>query len=468
MKRLTIWISLTLVCFALSASASDEIPAKYSDCLYPIRVGGKWGYMNYAGETVIKPQWNSVDVFANGVASVTISGGDHPFVNNFTFGLIDTKGNYILEPKYRIYQSGSFFHVDVPGEDGKQKEGYYDAVSGFFLEPAYDIIADWMVTDDTPLILAERDGLYGFLDRATGKEVIPLQYSWFDRDEEVRYSEGYVLAADEVSDWEDRFINIRFYLLDAEGNHVHFPEGTMPCSPVRDGIVKIVREVNEGERSWWNSLYGFARTDGTILVPPKYDDVKDFCNGYAAVYKDGKWGHIDSTGREIVPPTYALVGDDITEGYFFHDGYAILDLDEEWLIIDTLGNVVFERARQEDGMSFYLEGWCKAGKALLSYSLWPQEPADWNHRYGLMKADGTIVTDAIWEDDPLFWGPHSYGDLLLVKKDGLWGYVDAKGADVLPFLWEDAQNFKNGLAYVEKDGKMAYIDHGGNVVWHEE
>ena len=468
MKRCTAWITLALICFALSTSAFAEIPAEYADCLYPIRVSGKWGYMNYAGEVVIQPQWGRADEFIYGVALVSTSGVNMWFVNNFTFGLIDIKGNYILEPKYRIYQSGSFFHLCVPGENGNPKEGYYDAVSGLFLEPAYDIIAYWMVTDDTPLILAERDGLYGFLDRATGKEVIPLQFNWFDRDEEVRYSEGYVLSADEEWDGEDRFVSIQFYLLDAAGVEVHFPEGIMPCSPVHDGLVKIVREVNKGERSWWDSLYGFARPDGSILVPPKYDYARDFCNGYAAVYKDGKWGHIDSTGREIVPPTYALAGDDITEGYFFHDGYAILDLDEEWLIIDTLGNVVFERARKEGGISFYLEGWCKAGEALLCYSLWPEGPADWNHGYGLMKADGTIVTGAIWEDDPLFWAPHSYGDLLLVKKDGLWGYADATGADVLPFLWEDAQCFEKGLARVEKDGKMMYIDHGGNVVWREE
>jgi len=57
--------------------------------------------------------------------------------------------------------------------------------------------------------------------------------------------------------------------------------------------------------------------------------------------------------------------------------------------------------------------------------------------------------------------------LQAVKKDGLWGYIDADGNTVIPFMYEAAGNFDHGLAIVQKDGQLMYIDHTGAVVWAE-
>ncbi len=462
MKRSAVWIALVLINFTLSASAG--IPAEYAGCLYPIRVDGKWGYMNYAGETVIPPEWAYAGEFANGVAVVSAKGS----AEDDTDGLIDTKGEYLLPPRYSIEQSGALSRVRATGEDGRLLDGYYDALSGCFVPPAYDLINGWSVTDDTPLIVAYKDGLCGFLDRATGKAAIPLQYT--GEHEEAGYSEGYVLAADKVR-WENSDLAFRIHLLDTRGNEVRFPEGIMASSGVHEGLLRIEREAQEGESSAWGTLYGFARPDGSILIPPKYDYAEDFYNGYAAVYKDGKWGHIDEAGCEIVPPVYDLETYGALYGYYFYGGYAILELTDRWIILDTEGNVAFERAAQENGVNFALEDWCGLGSGLVWYSQW--QGKEWLGRcFGLMKADGSVVTEAIWEEyaenDPEDGIAFDQEGLQAVKRSGLWGYVDATGADVLPFLWEDAQCFENGLARVEKDGKMAYIDHGGNVVWREE
>ena len=46
--------------------------------------------------------------------------------------------------------------------------------------------------------------------------------------------------------------------------------------------------------------------------------------------------------------------------------------------------------------------------------------------------------------------------------------VDNTGCWVIPPQYSRADNFCDGLALVEKDGKLMYIDHSGAVVWEEE
>ena len=52
-------------------------------------------------------------------------------------------------------------------------------------------------------------------------------------------------------------------------------------------------------------------------------------------------------------------------------------------------------------------------------------------KYGIVKQDKTILTDAIYDD--IF---DIDGELKPVKKDGLWGYVDNQGNEVIPCIYQ--------------------------------
>jgi hypothetical protein len=52
------------------------------------------------------------------------------------------------------------------------------------------------------------------------------------------------------------------------------------------------------------NLWGYARPDRSIVIPPVYDDAKLFFAGYAAVSKNGKYGYIDRTGKLVIPIKY--------------------------------------------------------------------------------------------------------------------------------------------------------------------
>lgn len=58
--------------------------------------------------------------------------------------------------------------------------------------------------------------------------------------------------------------------------------------------------------------------------------------------------------------------------------------------------------------------------------------------------------------------------LLPVKRDGLWGFVNASGELVIPCEWEDYRAPNAGKIAVQKDGLWGCIDLAGNVLIEPE
>lgn len=69
----------------------------------------------------------------------------------------------------------------------------------------------------------------------------------------------------------------------------------------------------------------------------KYDRLSLFSEGYAAVCKNGKWGYIDKTGREVIPCQYDWANP-------FHEGLASVrfSYDSSYGFIDTTGREVIQ------------------------------------------------------------------------------------------------------------------------------
>lgn len=61
---LIIPILITLSSFEKAKAATKAINSSLScSKLYPVMVGGKYGYINQKGESVIKPQFDSVNIY---------------------------------------------------------------------------------------------------------------------------------------------------------------------------------------------------------------------------------------------------------------------------------------------------------------------------------------------------------------------------------------------------------------------
>lgn len=55
-------------------------------------------------------------------------------------------------------------------------------------------------------------------------------------------------------------------------------------------------------------LWGFADTDGTVLIPPTYDAARSFSDGVAAVHTSDGWNFIDESGNLVVQGNFAAAG----------------------------------------------------------------------------------------------------------------------------------------------------------------
>lgn len=168
--------------------------------------------------------------------------------------------------------------------------------------------------------------------------------------------------------------------------------------PFVNGLAKVSKKIDG------KTLDGFIDTNGKLLIDCKYKYASDYKhgyitatldeenvminaeekviysgktlsysmdNGYMKLYDDGKMGMIDATGKVILEPTYADIGD-------FEDGITwAKDADNKASVINDKGEVVFPLGRglkfndlKEGNLSYRMDGkmglMTAEGKELLS------------------------------------------------------------------------------------------------------
>lgn len=75
-------------------------------------------------------------------------------------------------------------------------------------------------------------------------------------------------------------------------------------------------------------------TGKVVIANQGWEDASYFSEGLAAVCKDGKWGYINTSGEYVIEPQYDAARD-------FSCGVAIVDIGDDWFIIDVQGNVLY-------------------------------------------------------------------------------------------------------------------------------
>ncbi|HLF63253.1 MAG TPA: WG repeat-containing protein [Saprospiraceae bacterium] len=124
-----------------------------------------------------------------------------------------------------------------------------------------------------------------------------------------------------------------------------------------------------------SNKWGFLDTQGTVVIPAKYDQVSGFKEALAPVNFEGRWGFIDQQGNPVIPFSFraawqfrngvARVIDftgapcilyrngrkicpvDMTEAYDFSEGLAVFQRGIIYGYMDTTGNAVIEPRFEE-------------------------------------------------------------------------------------------------------------------------
>ncbi len=274
-------ITICLILFGAMALPAQELTL-FRDA------GGKYGFKDQAGKTIIKPEYDKAFEFSEGLAGVRQNG---------KWGFIDKTGREIVKPRYDYV--GSLHNGIAYVNTGGKVDGYGNP----------------------------NGGKWGLMDK-TGKEIIPPKY-----DEVYRYfSGGYTIVG----------LNGKYGVIDTTGREIVPPKYDMIPNPEEPEPYPL-REV------WLNGKAGFVEmTTGKEIVPIKYDDVVSFSEDLAAVNTGGepqnfrvlggKWGFVDTTGKEVIPLVYN--NPDIFESLRFQNGKVQVSKDGRTFFIDKTGKEV--------------------------------------------------------------------------------------------------------------------------------
>ena len=364
----------------------DEI-GDFSDGLARVKVDGKYGYIDYKGEMVVKPNFVMADFyFSEDLAFVKIDTvewrqkDNERFIRHVTkVGFIDKIGKYVIPPQFDL---AGYFHHGLAWVKIDDKYGFIDKTGKYVIKPQYDDADNFR----HGLAWVKIDDKYGFIDK-TGNMVVEPQF-----DTEPEYKNGfYIVSKHRYS------FNYYYGLVDTTGKIIFEPK-----SMIKPIFYEDYARISTGERRWVPSNYGYIDKTGKIVIEPQFDFSQDFCNGFAQVSDETDlYGFINKKGELVIPYQFKKAE------YFSENGLAAVQLDDKWGYIDTTGKFVIEPKFQYAG----------------------------SFRNGMARVE---------------------------INDKKWGYIDMTGKYLQ--LYDYVGEFQNGFATFHKNKKVGVIDTTGKII----
>ena len=298
------------------------------------------------------------------------------------------------------------------------------------------------------------EGLYGFVNE-NGEEVIPCKY-----DDANSFSEGLARVS----------LNEKWGCINTKGEKI------VPCKYdyigkcIENGLLEVQldnkmgfvdlngkeviscqyktgtwKEFTDGYRPVKNmeGKWGVIDTTGRVVVPFKYDDAGDIENGYTRVYLDGKYGLCNMEGKEIIPCEY--------DSIYSPEEYGIaVEGNGGTGYVNYEGKLIIPCKYY--GLGDFKDVGNPEGK-LLAFTKTEDKDG------GLYDLDGNELQPCIYDQAEDF-----RDGMARVMIDGKWGYLDATGALAIPLQYEDAEDFEDGTARVKQNGEWITIDKTGKQV----
>jgi hypothetical protein len=249
-------------------------------------------------------------------------------------------------------------------------------------------------------------GKYGFINK-NGKLVIPMEHYFINS-----FSEGLAVMSDGWCHF--RYINkegkkvLSFWAFEA-GDF----QGGMARTVFRHDSTGIQLSVDSAgiqlpaDATHQGLKLNFMDHRGNLLIPSKYDSIGEYIYyGVRTIKRHGKYGFLDTTGKEVLPP----VLDDIDyDSSFF------------WGSLRRVGRY---------GKFGFMDTY--TGRLIVP-----------------VRYQGSLPSQ-----DSLTW----------LKLNGKWGYVSCSQRAIIPFQYDQVSAFTEGLARVGKDGKFGHVNKQGEVI----
>ena len=313
----------------------------------------KWGFMNTSGEVLIKPRYDQVSAYSEGLAAVNFKG---------RWGYINAEGRYVIEPSFKSAWSFSGGYARVISFDAQY--GIADQAGEVYFPQDVGILYD----NVSGLMRFERGFRQGFLHPDGSVAIEPIyDKAWnFDGD----YARVRIVGKEGIIDKQGRWILPADYdrvypsadgiFVARSGSAYTFVDSTNTpvleatytyARPFRSGRA-IIKKGNHcyllsttgdmygaegiqslrfaGENCWVANdgrHYGLVNSKMEPLTDFIYQQINNFSDGLAVYNRDDYCGYLNPIGTEVTPPHFGLAWD-FQEGLAraaFRDGIAYID-----------------------------------------------------------------------------------------------------------------------------------------------
>lgn len=417
---------------------------------FPVYTNGKWGVINQKGEIVIEPQYEEM---------ITIP---------------DTKTDLFI-CVYDVDYTNNTYKTKIINSKNEEKFTEYDAV-----EILENIDSNNILWYEEGVLKVKKGDLYGLINYS-GKVILPIEYSSIDVLPGVKNSiiinkndqvglcdnKGNIIINPEYKeiksiedDYKNGYIIINndnlYGLIDFTKNIVLEPiyEEIKPVASTSIYIVKEngklkainknketlienkfddVKEINGDNLIYVkNKKYGIINIDQEIKIQAEYEDLQYAFGDYYIAKKSNKYGIINSSNDTIVPFEYSSIA--------YRKNAGFIEAEKP----DNINTEILN-----DKLEKKLEGIIAEVNELKAYIRIRinDEYKYYNFKFEEIKSSD-VLTNTMFLD----------------KKDGKYGYIDSKGNVVVDYIYDDAlEQNSYGYSAVKKDGKWTYIDSTGKL-----
>lgn len=175
-----------------------------------------------------------------------------------------------------------------------------------------------------------------------------------------------------------------------------------------------------------NGLGGYINVDDEFVIEPIYEAGSTFRFGFAAVAREGSYEYIYKNGMKAINNTFKYAGG------FSECGLAkVVEFSGKHSLMDITSLVVLELKKGCELAEF------KDGIRLTKFTK--------NGREAMINAAGDIITGFY---DQIIISPYARRHPFL--RNGLWGYLDNTGKEMIPNIYKQASTFtESKIAHVK-------------------
>jgi len=360
--------------------------------------------INKLGEPIAGP-YDLIENFREGLAVVKN--------NNEGCGYIDQTGKQIIQLKYDV---ACRFSENLAAVKLNDKWTYINKHGECVLH-SYELARSFQ----NGLAAVQKNGNWHFIDRE-GRTVNQIGFTHC-----LDYNHGLAVIK----------LNGKFGAIDTDGNLVIKNKYTL-LDDFSEGFARVKIK----------NRFGFISLDDVFIVDPIYSSAESFSENRAAVKFKNSWGFINSRNEIVVPFSF----DFTSIGY--KEGFCFVGKNNKIGVIDMNGNTkvpfVFK-----SGLAGNCEYSFKNGYAYVSL----------DQQFGKVSGEGYLVEKKSSDFFNSTFGFEDYAKWLKTVSDktNYFGFIDTNGKVIVPFIYNHAWSFNDGLAPVFTNEGAGYVNTTGDI-----